>query len=263
MTKGAGSLISAIGHGMALVLVVLILGEPTAFNPPPQDAIAVELVTPKEIAAAAEHKPEKQEEAKATAQASPQTPPQSAPPESPPPPQQQSPPQQAAQQQLQAKRPEAPPVEKADASPSSQWGVAHPLMGPSLPRPGMIDTSELLALYNMRTAGFDAPADSKARLSREEVARFKAHLRRCWQLPAGFAGSSTRVVLRIFLNADGTLAAEPMLIEASASNDGPQVMRAAMQAIQRCQPFAFLPRERYGEWKQLDVGFSPRDMAGG
>jgi hypothetical protein len=254
MTKGAGSLISAAGHGAVLVCVVLILGEPKTFETPPSDAIAVELVTPKEVAAA-EAKPEA-EEAKPEA-GKPAPAPESRPSEA----------QQQRQEQPPAAKAETPPQPGAPqqaAAPSAEPPhPVHALFGPSLPQPGTLDTSELLALYNMRTPGFDAPADTKAKLSAEEVARFKAHLRRCWQLPAGLAGSATRVVLRLSLNPDGTLAAEPMLIEASAANDGPQVMRAAMAAVERCQPFAFLPRERYGEWKELDVGFSPREMGGG
>ena len=59
------------------------------------------------------------------------------------------------------------------------------------------------------------------------------------------------------------LAGDPVLIEASASRDGPVVMQAAMRALKDCQPFAFLPADKYGEWKVLDLSFTPRDMAGG
>jgi hypothetical protein len=138
-------------------------------------------------------------------------------------------------------------------------------MGPAMPVPGMIDTGDLLALYNMRSpgTGFDAPAETRAELPEDDVSKFKQHLRRCWHLPDGLAGSDTRVVLRIALNHDGSLAGEPVLIEASASRDGPKVMQAAIQAVQNCQPYAFLPRERYDQWRELDVRFTPREMGGG
>ena len=71
------------------------------------------------------------------------------------------------------------------------------------------------------------------------------------------------MVLRIYLRRDATLAGDPVLIEASASRDGPVVMQAAMRALKDCQPFAFLPADKYGEWKVLDLSFTPRDMAGG
>ena len=71
------------------------------------------------------------------------------------------------------------------------------------------------------------------------------------------------MTLRIFLKRDGGLAAEPMLIEASASREGPLLMQAAIRSVKECQPFAFLPPDKYREWKTLDVSFSPKEMAGG
>ena len=73
----------------------------------------------------------------------------------------------------------------------------------------------------------------------------------------------TRVVLRIYLKRDGGLAAEPLLIEASASRDGPLLLKAAVRALKDCQPYGSLPADRYREWKVLDLSFSPREMAGG
>jgi hypothetical protein len=54
-----------------------------------------------------------------------------------------------------------------------------------------------------------------------------------------------------------------VLIEASASRDGPVVMQTAIRALKECQPYSFLPADKYGEWKILDLSFTPRDMAGG
>ena len=54
-----------------------------------------------------------------------------------------------------------------------------------------------------------------------------------------------------------------MLIEASASRDGPRLMQAAIRTLKDCQPYAFLPADKYREWKVLDLSFSPREMAGG
>ena len=80
--------------------------------------------------------------------------------------------------------------------------------------------------------------------------------------PDGLA-PATRVVLRVSLRPNGALAAEPMLIEVSGQRDGPTVLQAAKRALKDCQPFAFLPAEKYREWKVLDLSFTPRDMAGG
>lgn len=127
------------------------------------------------------------------------------------------------------------------------------------------DIGSLARLYSLRLPPeFDSPATSTAQLSAGTVGAFKANLRKCWQQPGGIAsGSPTRVVIRVFLSPDGRLAGEPSLVEASASPEGPHVFRAAINALSRCQPHQALPRERYEEWKVLDVSFSPREMAGG
>ena len=62
---------------------------------------------------------------------------------------------------------------------------------------------------------------------------------------------------------EGNLAAEPVLIEASASAKGPALMQGAIGALQACQPYAMLPADRYGEWKVLDLSFTPQDFSGG
>jgi hypothetical protein len=61
---------------------------------------------------------------------------------------------------------------------------------------------------------------------------------------------------------EGRLAAEPVLIEASASAKGPALMQSAIGALEACQPYAMLPADRYGEWKVLDLSFTPQDFDG-
>lgn len=138
---------------------------------------------------------------------------------------------------------------------------------PTPKQPSIFDPANIPTLMNLPNApqlGFDSEAATAAKLSDEERAAFKEHLKKCWKLPDGMsAAQSTRVTLRIFLKPDGGLAGEPMLIEASASRDGPRLMQAAIRTVKSCQPFAFLPPDRYREWKTLDVTFSPKEMAGG
>ena len=112
--------------------------------------------------------------------------------------------------------------------------------------------------------GFDAPASAKADVASSLVAEFRRHLRTCSKLPGSIAPSDkVRIVLRIFMTLEGKLAAEPVLIEASASAKGPLLMQSAISALQACQPYAMLPANRYGEWKMLDLSFTPQDFAGG
>jgi outer membrane biosynthesis protein TonB len=109
---------------------------------------------------------------------------------------------------------------------------------------------------------FDAPATKAADVTSSVVAEFRRHLRTCSKLPASLKESDDiKVRLRVLMTPQGKLAAEPVLIEASASAKGPLLMQSAISALQACQPYAMLPVDRYGEWKVLDLSFTPRDFS--
>ena len=110
---------------------------------------------------------------------------------------------------------------------------------------------------------FDGPASISADIASSLVAEFRRHLRTCLKLPSSITPSDKlKIKLRVFMTPDARLAAEPVLIEASASPKGPALMQAAIGALRGCQPYAMLPADRYGEWESLDLGFTPQDFAG-
>ncbi|HEX7924267.1 MAG TPA: hypothetical protein VF583_25135, partial [Bradyrhizobium sp.] len=109
---------------------------------------------------------------------------------------------------------------------------------------------------------FDAAATEQADVGSSVVAEFRRHLKSCMKLPATLStGDDVRIKLRVFMKPDGKLGASPLLIEATASEKGPLLLKSATEALQACQPYAMLPRDRYGEWKVLDLDFTPRDFA--
>jgi hypothetical protein len=109
--------------------------------------------------------------------------------------------------------------------------------------------------------GFDAAASAKADIASSLVAEFRRHLKTCSKLPETIAPSDKiKIKLRVLMTPQGKLAAEPVLIEASASTKGPALMQSAISALEACQPYAMLPADRYGEWKQLDLSFTPQDF---
>ena len=111
---------------------------------------------------------------------------------------------------------------------------------------------------------FDAPATDAADIASTLIAEFRRHLKTCSKLPASLSGADdVKVKLRVLMTPEGRLAAEPILIEASASMKGPLLMQGAIRALQACQPYAMLPVDRYGEWKVLDLNFTPQDFTSG
>jgi hypothetical protein len=110
--------------------------------------------------------------------------------------------------------------------------------------------------------GFDAPASKTADIGSNPVTQFRIHLKTCSKLPASVRRSDKiKITLRVFMTPEGKLAAAPVLIEASASAKGPALMQSAISALAACQPYAMLPVDRYGEWKVLDLSFTPQDFA--
>ena len=109
--------------------------------------------------------------------------------------------------------------------------------------------------------GFDAPAIETAKIERSAVDAFRAHLKTCTALPAGISPTEKiSLVVRVKLNANGTLAGPPTLIEASASAKGPVLLQSLLGGLTKCQPYNMLPADKYQEWKSIDMRFTPDDM---
>jgi hypothetical protein len=112
--------------------------------------------------------------------------------------------------------------------------------------------------------GFDAPAIETAKIEPSAVDAFRAHLKTCAALPAGVSPSEKiSLVVRVMLKADGTLSAPPTLIEASASPKGPLLLQNLLRGLTKCLPYNMLPADKYREWKNLDMRFTPADMGQG
>jgi hypothetical protein len=98
-------------------------------------------------------------------------------------------------------------------------------------------------------------------LASNVVETLRRHLKTCSKLPASLSPSdNVAVKLRVQMTPDGRLAAEPALIEGTASVKGVQLMQSAIAALAACQPYAMLPADRYGEWKVLELSFTPHDF---
>jgi hypothetical protein len=276
---------SAIVHASVLTLV-LWLAEAHPFGSVPAETIAVDVVTPDEVA---QKTPEPDPtptpvipspsifDAAKTAASSPATPAAAAsapqkqaalPPSRPERPQAKAQPQPpAAQAQPASAQPQPPPASPAPPSTTTSYKPPEPdlsikyhvMLG--LPQ-GNIGPLPPAASGDKSGDGGDA-ATAAADVSSSLVAEFRRHLRTCSKLPASVAASDNVMIkLRVFMTPDGKLEGAPALIEASASMKGPLLMQSAIAALEACQPYAMMPADRYGEWKVLDLNFTPRDFAG-
>jgi hypothetical protein len=266
----SGIAASAIAH-LSILTMVLIFAEVHPFGSVTAEPIAVDIVSPAEVP----NKPEPLPEPKPEPSDSFDLSSKSASSSSPTPAAAQNavarPQKQAA---LSTPRPDRQQVQQASAQPQPQPPSTSPSPAFTPPEPDLsVKYQVMLGLppdmpqglpQDKPGDGFDAPASKTADIASSLVSEFRRRLKTCSKLPASVAPSDRLTIkLRVFMTAEGKLAAEPVLIEASASEKGPALMQSAISALEACQPYQMLPADRYGEWKVLDLSFTPQDFSGG
>ncbi|WP_349643816.1 hypothetical protein [Bradyrhizobium sp. LMTR 3] len=261
---------------MSLLTLFLLFSEVHPFGSVTAEQVPVEIVTPQEIPE--QPKPAEQQAVETRADPAPtpqpdfsllETPAAASPPppsgQLRPPPQKQAalaaPPAASPQPVAQ---PPSQPAAPAYAPPEPDISIKYQvLLG--LPPDLSLQPQAPTQARNKDDDNFDGPATEAADISSTLIAEFRRHLKTCSKLPASLSGTDddVRVKLRVVMTPDGRLAAEPILIEASASMKGPLLMQGAIRALSACQPYAMLPVDRYGEWKVLDLSFTPQDFTSG
>jgi outer membrane biosynthesis protein TonB len=275
---------SAVAH-LSVLALVFLFAEVHPFGVVTAEPIAVDLVTPDEVPAREPDPPpppaqtpslDALSQAKSEAANAPQpSKPPGQQPANPPPQQQAAPsPPRSNRKEIAAVQLQPQPPSPAPSPPPAQAAAPAPAYTP--PEPDltlkyhvMLGLPEDLRLSAKPAGsgdksgdGIDATASTAADVASGVVAEFRRHLKTCSKLPASVGPSDPVIIkLRVLMTPDGRLARDPILIEASASAKGPLLMRSAISALQACQPYAMLPVDRYGEWKVLDLSFSPRDFS--
>jgi outer membrane biosynthesis protein TonB len=276
---------SVLAHGLLLALVVLF-SEVHPFGTVTAEPIAVDLVRPEEVPKPPDEKQPDSDKKQLqipkddfTALAE-QSPPQSAPPPSSPPAAEPAKPQQrtatqsrqaAVSPQPQVAQPQAAQHAASSAPPQSM--PLAPQQQPAYTPPEPDVTVKYGVMLGLPQAlppassgdrpgdGIDANASSAANISSSLIAKFREHLKSCAKLPASVARSDNVFVrLRVVMTPQARLAAEPALIEGSASVKALDLKSSAVRALSACQPYEMLPADRYGEWKVLDLSFTPQDF---
>jgi outer membrane biosynthesis protein TonB len=264
---------SAIAH-VSLLALILLFSDVHPFGAVTAEQIPVEIVTPQEL------EEQQAPPEKTVAETAPEPPPVPTP----------QPELSQPEKPAAASEPPAPPASAAPVQPQQQAAlaappVAQPQAATPPPQPPQaapaykqpepdisVKYQVLLGLppelpplqpqgHDKGDDNFDAPATQSADIAGNVVAEFRRHLRSCSKLPASLKRSDdVKVKLRVMMTPQGRLAAQPVLIEASASMKGPLLMQSAVAALSACQPYGMLPADRYGEWKVLDLSFTPQDF---
>ena len=273
----------AVSVAVHLVALIAGLGYAGLLLAPsrPEQSIAVDLVTPQEVADLTKPDlttPTEQDTLKlpekdaVTAQQKPDEPAAAPPPPSQPPQPQETqpkpqPPEPQSKPQPDNKKQSV--VSKPDIQ-KSQEPAPTPQMQPQTqavirqPEPDISLLYPTPRQFGSAPGDFDAKANAAAQIDTGTAAKFRAQLKTCSTLPAEMtADDKVVIVIRAQFQPNGRLASTPVLIEASASPKGPYLMQAAIAALQACQPFSSLPADKYQEWKLLDLRFTPQDFRRG
>lgn len=233
----------------------------------------------KEQAAASSSKQQASPEPSQQKQPQPQPPPQQREAAAQPQPQQPQPSQpqpQPSQLPLQQPMPQPPPQSMPPAQPSPAAMAQPPAAPPpayQAPEPdvtvkygvmlGLPPEQPLEPKDAPKDDGGDAKDSIAAKLPPEIIAELRRRLRSCAKLPAGVSPTdNVNIKLRAVFATDGTLARPPILIQAPPSAKGVAIVKSAISALESCQPYKMLPAGLYGEWKVMDLPFSPRDFGG-
>lgn len=92
----------------------------------------------------------------------------------------------------------------------------------------------------------------------------KLAVQRCWNVPAGLRDAQDlKVTLAAELNADGSVINGSIrMIEPATATDArfKSAFEAGRRALIRCSPYTDLPREKYAQWRNLEVVFNPEGM---
>jgi hypothetical protein len=264
-TIRTGATASVIAH-LSLLALLVLLSEVRPLDSA-TEPVAVNIVTPSEIEPE-QPKPDEPQQQVALPEPAPIEQPALPAPSAPAPPA----PQAASAPEQPSIPPPAQPENRASAPPpKAQVGSASAGYRPAEPDLSVKynvllglppELPPLAAAPGKSDEGFDetsVPAD----ISASAIGAFRRHLKSCSKLPASVKASDHIMVkLRVFLTQDGMLAADPAIGGGSANPKAIELLQNAIAGLKQCQPYKMLPADRYGEWKVLDLDFTPKDFSG-
>jgi hypothetical protein len=116
-----------------------------------------------------------------------------------------------------------------------------------------------------RTASLGTQTGTAAKLSLSQRdalgALIKEQLASCWSPPMG-VNSNVKPQVRMKLNPDGSLLAEPSVANSGSDAGFRSLAESAVRAVRRCAPFRIPPQYApyYADWRDWNVVFDPKDF---
>ncbi|MDR2666681.1 MAG: cell envelope integrity protein TolA [Holosporales bacterium] len=99
-------------------------------------------------------------------------------------------------------------------------------------------------------------------LTATQIDLIRQTIRKCWHFPAGLKSAEDLVVdIKMELDQSGNVT-KAEIVDTDRMNSDPDFKIAAEnahRAVLECSPLP-LPKEKYNEWKNLELSFNPKDM---
>jgi hypothetical protein len=114
----------------------------------------------------------------------------------------------------------------------------------------------------IKAANAEASKPSGPPLTGREKGALVLAVQQCWNPPIGVQNAADlKVTLLVELNEQGKLQGSPKLIEPRGAPSAAEKVAfdAGRRALIRCAPYS-LPKEKYEQWRQIEVTFNPQNM---
>lgn len=112
-----------------------------------------------------------------------------------------------------------------------------------------------------KKAEFTSLTGSDDRLAADLVDALRRRIESCWSLPAGARDAQQlQIRLQFQLSIDGMLSAYPQLLNSNPHPAFEAAARSAQMAVKQCEPYNFLPADKYDLWRDIILTFDPSRM---
>jgi outer membrane biosynthesis protein TonB len=115
------------------------------------------------------------------------------------------------------------------------------------------------------TQDFESPVtdDPSAAMTMSEIDAVRQKVQRCWNI-RDFAGSADAdklaATISFSLNQNGSLAGFPSIAKTSGGPLSRLFAERAIQAVQKCAPYDFLPPDKFTSWRDMRLSFTLAEM---
>lgn len=100
-------------------------------------------------------------------------------------------------------------------------------------------------------------------LSLSEKDAVRQAVSRCYSVP-DLVGSADAdklfATVRVNFNQDGSVIGRPQVLRAGGGAGSRVLAERAVGAVLQCAPYAFLPLNKYQNWREMNLNFSVRGM---